>query len=52
MYHVVDEVYEKCKAQQAKEEKEDIVNFVKEVYAPFTDEEISAKIAEMLKIKS
>ena len=27
----------------------EIVNYVKEIYAPFTDEEISKKIAEMLK---
>lgn len=28
--------------------KEEIVNYVKEIYAPFTDEEISAKIAGMI----
>jgi amidophosphoribosyltransferase len=28
--------------------KEQIKNYVKEIYAPFTDEQISAKIAELL----
>ncbi|TKG92347.1 amidophosphoribosyltransferase [Puteibacter caeruleilacunae] len=48
MQHVIDGVYEKCKAQQYLP-KEDIVNYVTEIYAPFTDEQISAKIAELLK---
>ena len=47
-YHIVDEVYQKCKQQENSEDK-DVVNYVKEIYAPFTDEEISAKIAQMLK---
>ncbi len=47
-YHVVDDVYKKCKAQQTKEDV-DIVNYVKEVYAQFSAEQISGKIAEMLK---
>ncbi len=45
--NIIDEVYEKCKAQVGLP-KEEIVNFVKEIYAPFTDEEVSDKIAEML----
>jgi amidophosphoribosyltransferase len=49
LYHIVDEVYAKCKEQISKENEEHTVNFVKEVYEPFTHEEISAKIAEMLK---
>ncbi|MFB6318660.1 amidophosphoribosyltransferase [Saccharicrinis sp. FJH54] len=44
---VIDEVYEKCKAQQYLP-KEEIVNYVREIYDGFTDEEVSAKIAEML----
>ena len=28
--------------------KEQMVNYVKEIYAPFTDEEISAKMVELL----
>ncbi|TVZ56143.1 amidophosphoribosyltransferase [Lutibacter sp. Hel_I_33_5] len=47
-YTIVEEVYKKSKAQQSNEDK-DIVNFVKEIYAPFSNEEISAKIAQMLK---
>ena len=45
---MIDCVYAKCKAQQDFK-KEDVVNHVTEIYAPFTDEEISAKIAEMIK---
>ena len=47
MRYVVDSVYHKCKAQDHLP-KEQIVNYVKEIYAPFTDEEVAAKIAEML----
>ncbi|WP_299133157.1 amidophosphoribosyltransferase [uncultured Tenacibaculum sp.] len=47
-YHIVYDVYQKCIEQQNNHDK-DIVNYVKEVYAPFTDQQISAKIAEMLK---
>ncbi len=47
-YHIVDEVYQKSIAQRGNPDSE-IVNYVKEIYAPFTDEEISNKTAEMLK---
>ena len=47
-YHIIDTVYEKCKKQASNEDK-DVINYVKEMYAPFTDKEISAKIAQMLK---
>ena len=47
LYHIVEEVYQKSKAQENYKDV-DVVNFVKEIYAPFTDEEISDKIAEML----
>ncbi|MDR2222367.1 MAG: class II glutamine amidotransferase [Flavobacteriaceae bacterium] len=47
MYHVVEEVYKKSKAQETLKD-EDVINYVKEIYAPFTDEEISAKIATMV----
>ncbi len=47
-YHIVDEVYQKSKAQQGLDDTA-VVNYVKEIYSPFTDEQISAKIAEMLK---
>lgn len=46
--HVIDDIYEKCKAQ-ASLPKEQMTNHVTELYSLFTDEEISAKIAEMLK---
>ncbi|NOY97127.1 MAG: amidophosphoribosyltransferase [Chlorobi bacterium] len=45
---IIDEVYKKCKEQENLP-KEEIVNYVKEVYRPFTDEEVSAKITELLK---
>lgn len=47
MQSVIDEVYAKSIAQKDKP-KEEIVNYVKEIYAPFTDEEVSAKMAQML----
>ncbi|MEO4004038.1 amidophosphoribosyltransferase [Flavobacterium sp. CAU 1735] len=47
LYHLVDEVYQKSKAQEHLPDSE-VVNYVKEIYAPFTDQEISDKIAEML----
>ena len=47
-YYIVDEVYKKCKAQQSKSDDE-IINYVKGIYNPFKAEEISAKIAQMLK---
>ncbi len=47
LYHIVDEVYAKCKAQADFPDK-DVVNYVTEIYDQFTDEEISDKIAEML----
>jgi amidophosphoribosyltransferase len=47
LYHIVDEVYQKSKAQEDFTDA-DVVNYVKEIYAPFTDQEISDKIAEML----
>ncbi len=46
--NVIDEVYRKCKEQQ-RLPKEEMVNYVKEIYRPFSDEEISAKIAQLLK---
>ncbi|MGZ4033260.1 MAG: amidophosphoribosyltransferase [Bacteroidia bacterium] len=46
--NLLDELYEKAKAQE-EFPKEQIVNVVKEIYAPFTAEQISAKIAELLR---
>ena len=50
MQHIIDEVYQKSVAQKDKK-KEEMVNYVKEIYAPFTEEEISDKIAQMLTTK-
>ena len=47
-YHIVDEVYKKAIDQREKEDAE-IVNYVKEIYNPFTSEQVSKKIAQMLK---
>ena len=45
--HIIDEVYRKSKAQENLP-KEEVVNYVTEIYEPFKMEEVSAKIAEML----
>ena len=47
-YKIVDEVYNSCKNQKHLEDTE-IKNAVIEIYKPFTDVQISDKIAEMLK---
>ncbi len=44
---ILTDVYKKCKAQEHLP-KEQVVNYVKEVYKPFTAEQISDKISEML----
>lgn len=45
--YILDEVYQKCIAQRDKP-KEEIVNYVKDIYAPFSDDVISAMIAKQL----
>lgn len=45
---IIDDVYKQSIAQ-ANLPKEEMRNFVKDIYAPFTPDEISAKIAEILK---
>jgi len=47
-FQIVEEVYQKCKDQKYLED-EAIRNAVTDIYSPFTDEQISDKIAEMLK---
>jgi amidophosphoribosyltransferase len=47
LYHIVDEVYAKCKAQENYHDN-DVVNYVTAIYEPFTPQEVSDKIAEML----
>ncbi|MFG6685174.1 amidophosphoribosyltransferase [Mariniflexile sp. HNIBRBA6329] len=46
-YHIVKEVYDKC-IEQTELEDVYVQNFVKEIYDPFTDEQISDKIGELL----
>ncbi|MCG6187924.1 amidophosphoribosyltransferase [Maribellus maritimus] len=45
---IIDSVYKKCKEQENLS-KEEMVNYVREIYKPFTAEQVSAKIAELLK---
>ena len=44
---ILQDVYTKCKNQMGAP-KEQQRNYVKDIYAPFTAEEISAKISELL----
>ncbi len=46
--NIINEVYKKSKAQENLP-KEEIINYVKEIYKPFTAEQISDKIGEMLR---
>jgi amidophosphoribosyltransferase len=50
-YHIVEDVYKKCKAQIDLDDI-DVQNFVKEIYDLFTDEEVSDKIATLLSHES
>ena len=45
--HILTTVYNKCKAQ-VHLSKEEMVNYVQEIYKPFTAEQISVKISELL----
>ncbi|MDC6404344.1 MULTISPECIES: amidophosphoribosyltransferase [Maribacter] len=45
--HVIKEVYQKC-IDQVKSKDSDIINYVKEIYAPFSAEQISHKIGQLL----
>ena len=47
MENVIDDVYKKCKAQITLP-KEEMKNYVKEIYSPFTPKEISSKISSIL----
>lgn len=47
IYSIVEDVYKKCKAQVNLDDK-DVINFVKDIYNPFTAEQISNKISELL----
>lgn len=50
-YHIVEDVYKKCIKQVNLKDK-NIVNYVKEIYDSFTDEQISDKISELLSDKT
>ena len=45
--NIIDDVYQKSKAQENLP-KEEVVNYVNEIYKPFTQNEISEQIAKML----
>lgn len=45
---ILEDVYKLCKAQENLP-KEEVVNYVRQIYKPFTAEEISQKMAEMLR---
>jgi len=47
-HHIITEVYDEC-IKQLGLPKEEVVNHVKKIYDPFTDEQVSAKISEMLR---
>jgi len=49
--HIINEVYARCKAD-AKVPKEASVNHVKAIYKPFTAEQISKKVADLIKASS
>lgn len=51
LYHIIEDVYNKCKSQENLKDTE-VVNYVTEMYAPFSDQEISDKIAQMLTSES
>ncbi|WP_316793613.1 class II glutamine amidotransferase [Pedobacter frigoris] len=47
MEHVIEEVYQKCKSSLLLP-KEEITNHVKDIYRPFTQQEISAQITKII----
>lgn len=51
MQDVIENTYKICKQQESLP-KEMVVNHVKEIYAPFSDQEISDKIAELITPKN
>ena len=51
MRYIIEAAYRKSK-EQANKPKDQMVNYVKEIYAPFTDEEISEKMVQLLTTKN
>jgi len=45
--HIINDVYKRCKEQEMRP-KEEIVNYVKEIYKPFSASRISEKISDLL----
>jgi amidophosphoribosyltransferase len=45
--HIINDVYKKCKNQES-QTKEEVVNHVREIYAPFTDLQIADKVAQLV----
>jgi len=48
--HIVEDIYKKC-LSQVNSKDADVINYVKEFYAPFTSDEISKKTGELLSSK-
>lgn len=46
--NIIDEVYYKCK-EQFENGATEFINYVKKIYEPFTDDQISSRIAEIIK---
>lgn len=46
--NIIDEIYKKCKVELQKKDGAEVINQVKELYAPFTDEQISDKVSEII----
>lgn len=49
MHGIVEQTYHNCKQELCKDSKETIFNHVKEIYKPFTVEEINHKIVDLLR---
>ena len=45
--HVIEDTYRQCKAQELLQKKK-IVNYVKNIYAPFTSQQVADKISQLL----
>lgn len=45
--HIINDVYNRCKTQENLP-KEEVLNFVKDIYTPFTADRISAKVSELV----
>ncbi len=49
--HIIEDIYQKCKRQDSLEDHQ-IENYVRDFYKPFTAEQISDRIAQMLKTQT